>query len=122
MAQSEDTTGSITEADAPKEDSVSSKPREEPQRLSSARQIASVDPDDQEFSWQDFFRGDLPKKLAILLGLIAFSRVGVYIRLPGVDVDAFAQSMQSGGLLGYVDTLSGGSISRVGFFSLGNDR
>ena len=122
MAQSEETTGSTTEADAPKEESVSSQPRKEPQRISSARQIASVDPDDQDFRWQDFFRGDLPKKLAILLGLIAFSRLGVYIRLPGVDVDAFAQKMQSGGLLGYVDTLSGGSISRVGFFSLGSGR
>ena len=51
--------------------------------------------------------------------LIAFSRVGVYIRLPGVDVDAFSQHMQGGGLLSYIDALSGGSVSRVGIFSLG---
>ena len=50
---------------------------------------------------------------------IAFSRLGVYIRLPGVDVDRFAESMQGGGLLSYIDALSGGSISRVGIFSLG---
>ncbi len=50
-----------------------------------------------------------------------FSRVGVYIRVPGVDVDRFADSMRSGGggLLGYIDQLSGGSISKVGLFSLG---
>lgn len=66
-----------------------------------------------------FFSGDLPKNTAILLALLVFSRLGVYIRLPGVDVDAFAASMQGGGLLGYIDTLSGGSISRVGVFSLG---
>lgn len=49
-----------------------------------------------------------------------FSRVGVYERLPGVDVDRFAESMQSGGgLMGYIDALSGGSISKVGVFSLG---
>ena len=50
---------------------------------------------------------------------MAFSRLGVYIRLPGVDVAKFEQSMQGGGLLGYIDALSGGSISKVGVFSLG---
>ena len=48
-----------------------------------------------------------------------FSRLGVYIPLPGVDVAAFADSVKTEGLLGYIDTLSGGSISRVGIFSLG---
>ena len=52
--------------------------------------------------------------------LVLFSRLGVYLPLPGVDVKAFQESVQSGGgLLGYIDTLSGGSISRVGVFSLG---
>lgn len=55
----------------------------------------------------------------MLAGLIAVSRLGVYIRLPGVDVDGFAGMMQNSGLLGYVDALSGGSISKVGLFSLG---
>lgn len=37
-----------------------------------------------------------------------FSRVGVYLRLPGVDVERFAEAMgQGGGILGYIDTLSG---------------
>lgn len=67
----------------------------------------------------DFLNGDLPKKLALLLGLLVFSRLGVYIRVPGVDVDRFAEAMSSSGLLGYIDTLSGGSISKVGLFSLG---
>lgn len=74
---------------------------------------------DEGFNWNDFTRSDLPQKLGVLLGLIALSRVGVYIRLPGVDVDGFAAMMQNSGLLGYVDTLSGGSISKVGLFSLG---
>lgn len=67
----------------------------------------------------DFFSSDLPKKVGILLALIVFSRVGVYVRLPGVDVDKFADAMSGSGLLGYIDTLSGGSISKVGLFSLG---
>lgn len=67
----------------------------------------------------DFWSGQLPKRLALLLGLIVLSRIGVYIRLPGVDVDKFAEAMSGSGLLGYIDTLSGGSISKVGLFSLG---
>jgi SecY len=58
----------------------------------------------------------------VVQGLIAFSRLGVYLRLPGVDVDRFAESMRGGGLLGYIDALSGGSISKVGVFSLGGHR
>ena len=53
--------------------------------------------------------------------LIVFSRVGVYMRLPGVDIEKFSETVQSGGILGYIDALSGGSISRVGIFSLGED-
>lgn len=34
-------------------------------------------------------------------------------------MEKFEQSMQGGGLLGYIDALSGGSISKVGVFSLG---
>ena len=48
-----------------------------------------------------------------------FSRLGVYMRVPGVDAERFAEAVQSQGILGYIDTLSGGSISRVGIFSLG---
>ncbi len=39
--------------------------------------------------------------------------------LPGVDVLRFQEAVQSSGVLGYVDTLSGGSISKLGIFSLG---
>lgn len=75
--------------------------------------------EDDNFSWDEFIKSDLPKKLGGLLALIALSRVGVYIRLPGVDVDAFSDSLTNSGLMGYLDTLSGGSISKVGLFSLG---
>jgi protein transport protein SEC61 subunit alpha len=75
--------------------------------------------DEEGFSWSEFWSSDLPGKLAVLFGLIVLSRVGVYIRLPGVDVEAFAATASGNGLLGYVDALSGGSISKVGLFSLG---
>ncbi|PNW72115.1 hypothetical protein CHLRE_16g681900v5 [Chlamydomonas reinhardtii] len=86
---------------------------------SKPRAASSLGTDGDDFSWQEFFNSDLPKKLGGLLALLLLSRVGVYIRLPGVDVDAFAESLTNSGLLGYIDTLSGGSISKVGLFSLG---
>ena len=46
-------------------------------------------------------------------------RVGVYVRLPGVDVESFSATLQNSGLMSYFDSLSGGSISKVGIFSLG---
>lgn len=58
-----------------------------------------------EFSWQEFLTSDLPGKLGIMIGLIALSRVGVYIRLPGVDVDAFAATMANSGVMGYAQRL-----------------
>jgi hypothetical protein len=39
-----------------------------------------------------------------------FSRLGVYLRLPGVDVERFSEAMQGSGLLGYIDTLSGAEV------------
>eukprot|EP00667_Euglena_gracilis_P004823 EG_transcript_4847 len=67
----------------------------------------------------DFFGGDLPKKFLVLLSLLALSRLGVYVPLPGVDIQSFGEAVKSSGMLGYVDTLSGGSISKLGIFSLG---
>ncbi|KAL4427972.1 hypothetical protein ABPG75_002061 [Micractinium tetrahymenae] len=83
------------------------------------QRLGGVSGDEQGGSFGDFIGGDLPKKLALLVGLIVFSRLGVYLRLPGVDVERFSEAMQGSGILGYIDTLSGGSISKVGVFSLG---
>eukprot|EP00798_Chlamydomonas_sp_ICE-L_P023324 gene23324-30566_t len=84
-----------------------------------SRTSSSLSSSEEEFNWNDFMKGDLPKKLGALVALILLSRVGVYIRIPGVDVDAFAETIANSGVMGYVDTLSGGSISKVGIFSLG---
>lgn len=53
------------------------------------------------------------------VGLVAVSRIGVYDRLPGVDVEKFSAAVSGSGLLGYIDNITGGSISNVGVFSLG---
>jgi len=80
---------------------------------------SSMSMDEQNANWGNFFNGDLPGKVGTVLLLLALSRVGVYIPIDGVDRAAFAESMSQGGLLSYVDTLSGGSISKLGIFSLG---
>ena len=74
--------------------------------------------DDGNFG--DFFSGDLPQKVATILALLVVSRIGAYIPISGVDRTAFAESLSNtGGVMSYVDTLTGGSISKLGIFSLG---
>ena len=61
----------------------------------------------------------LLKKVGTLIALVTVARLGVFDRLPGVDVARFSESVASNGILGYVDNITGGSISNVGVFSLG---
>eukprot|EP00270_Netrium_digitus_P013538 TRINITY_DN4508_c0_g2_i1.p1 TRINITY_DN4508_c0_g2~~TRINITY_DN4508_c0_g2_i1.p1 ORF type:complete len:524 (-),score=103.75 TRINITY_DN4508_c0_g2_i1:59-1630(-) len=75
--------------------------------------------EDSKIDFGDFFKGELPKKFLILLGLLALSRVGIYIPLWGVNRDAFQSQLGEGTLLATLDSLSGGGIGRLGLFSLG---
>lgn len=75
--------------------------------------------EDSSISLDDFLKGDLPRKFLQLLGLLALSRVGIYLPLWGVDISAFQQQLSEGSLLATLDTLSGGGIGRLGLFSLG---
>eukprot|EP00850_Spirogloea_muscicola_P001462 SM000005S17259 [mRNA] locus=s5:992504:995617:- [translate_table: standard] len=75
--------------------------------------------EDSSIDFGDFFQGNLPKKFIQILALLALSRVGIYIPIPGVNLEAFSSSLGEGTLLGTLDTLSGGGIGRVGIFSLG---
>eukprot|EP00435_Cladocopium_sp_Y103_P041104 s1346_g11.t1 len=85
-------------------------------------------------------KGDLPKRIAIVIILLALARVGFYIPLYGFDVDAteelssekrpstgghisalqeyFGRQASQGGL-GFVDQLFGGGLGRVSLFALG---
>lgn len=87
-------------------------------RRSSVNASSSGKPS-EEADWGKFFQGKLPGKIATVLLLLAVSRIGVYIPIDGVDRAAFAESLGSNGMLSYVDQLSGGSISKLGIFSLG---
>src|SRR6201987_4029713 len=54
-----------------------------------------------------------------LLAMIVY-RLGCYIPIPGIDINAFAQAFQgqSKGILGMFNMFSGGSVQRMAIFSL----
>ena len=66
---------------------------------------------------------ELTKKLLITLGILIVYRLGARIPAIGVNIDLvkqfLAQSKQFGGLLGYLDMISGGSLSQSTIFALG---
>lgn len=68
------------------------------------------------------FKGDLPIRIATVIGLLACARIGFYIPLYGFDADAVGEYFSrqaSTGSLGFIDQLFGGGLGRVSLFSLG---
>lgn len=91
-------------------------------KLQATGRSSAASIEDKSLGPGDFFGGELPKKYLSLLGLLALSRIGIYIPLWGVNREAFSNSLGEGGegsLLSTLDTLSGGGIGRLGLFSLG---
>jgi preprotein translocase subunit SecY len=64
---------------------------------------------------------DLRRRVFLTLGAMAVFRVGAFIPLPGVDVDALKALIdaQSGGPLGFLNAFTGGALGRFALFSLG---
>ncbi len=63
---------------------------------------------------------ELIKRGAFTLGALLIYWIGVHIPLPGIDVAAWTAvfDMQSGGMLGQANALSGGALRRLGILSL----
>jgi preprotein translocase subunit SecY len=74
-------------------------------------------------SFLNVFRvGELRKKIAFTLVIIALYRFGSYIPSPGVDVNqlaAFKQRANEGGVLGMLQLFSGGALTQMAIFALG---
>ena len=73
-------------------------------------------------SFRNIFRiKDLRNRVLFMFALLAVYRVGCYIPTPGVDPVALEEFMKqtAGTILGFVNTFTGGSLSRVAVFSLG---
>lgn len=63
-------------------------------------------------------------RVLVTIGLLLLARIGIAIPLPGIDRAAFSAALQDssglgGGVLGLVDTFSGGGLSALGIFALG---
>jgi preprotein translocase subunit SecY len=65
---------------------------------------------------------DLRRKILFTLAMLAISRVGTFISVPGIDTSALKSLFASGGgnsLLGFVDLFSGGALTNFSIFSMG---
>jgi preprotein translocase subunit SecY len=69
-----------------------------------------------------FSVADIRKKLAFTAAILALYRLGAYIPAPGVDVEAVKEienNFSGSGILSFLNTFSGGSLSRLSLFALG---
>lgn len=68
---------------------------------------------------------ELRKKVGITLGLLVLARIGVFIPIPGVDLAAIQQLLETssgdimGRITGLLDMFSGGGLSKASIFALG---
>lgn len=72
------------------------------------------------FLWKSY---DIRRKLLITLALLALYRIAANVPAPGVDAEAlkaFSQSASAaGGFLGFLDMLSGGTVSNFSILAMG---
>jgi preprotein translocase subunit SecY len=69
-----------------------------------------------------FSVADIRKKLAFTAAMLLLYRLGAYIPAPGVDLEAVkevSKNFGGAGVLGFLNTFSGGSLSRLSLFALG---
>ncbi|MBW4550340.1 MAG: preprotein translocase subunit SecY [Aphanocapsa sp. GSE-SYN-MK-11-07L] len=58
-------------------------------------------------------------RLLVTIGLLVLIRLGIYLPIPGIDRQVFAQSIANNPVIGFLDIFSGGGISTLGIFALG---
>jgi preprotein translocase subunit SecY len=69
-----------------------------------------------------FSVAEIRKKLAFTAAMLLLYRLGAYIPAPGVDLNAVKElqnNFAGGNILGFLNTFSGGSLSRLSLFALG---
>jgi preprotein translocase subunit SecY len=64
---------------------------------------------------------ELKKRIWFTLGALLVYRLGTYIPLPGINLEALAQAFeqQSQGILGMFNMFAGGAVKRMAIFALG---
>jgi preprotein translocase subunit SecY len=80
-------------------------------------------PEKKQSAWRFLWRSeDIRKKLLITLGILILFRIAANVPAPGVDREALAaffQTQASGGFLGFLNLLSGGTIQNFSLLSMG---
>ena len=63
---------------------------------------------------------ELKKRLLFTMGALIVYRLGTFVPLPGIDMEAFSQGFQSqsGGILGSLNLFAGGAVERMAIFAL----
>nr|YP_010835341.1 SecY-type transporter protein [Cryptomonas gyropyrenoidosa]WFQ83016.1 SecY-type transporter protein [Cryptomonas gyropyrenoidosa] len=62
---------------------------------------------------------DIVRKSSITLFLLIFSRFGTFIPLPGIDHEAFYQTISNNPIVNFLNIFSGGGFASIGVFALG---
>lgn len=62
---------------------------------------------------------DIQTRLSLTIGLLILSRFGTFVPIPGVDHDAFYQSIVSNPIVNFLNVFSGGGFASIGIFALG---
>ncbi|WMX14806.1 MULTISPECIES: preprotein translocase subunit SecY [unclassified Aureispira] len=64
---------------------------------------------------------ELRNRILLTVGFLAVYRFGSFVILPGIDAEALANAVgtNSGGLIGLLDTFTGGSFFKAAVFALG---
>ena len=59
------------------------------------------------------------ERIGMTLLLLVLSRLGTFIPIPGVDHDAFYQSISTNPIVSFLNVFSGGGFASIGIFALG---
>ena len=81
-------------------------------------------PEKKQSAWRFLWRSeDIRRKLLITLGILILFRIAANIPVPGVDREALQAFFQAqggqGGFIGFLNLLSGGTISNFSLLSMG---
>ena len=62
---------------------------------------------------------EIKDRILITLSLLILSRMGTFIPVPGVDHDAFYESISNNPIVSFLNIFSGGGFASIGLFALG---
>lgn len=77
-------------------------------------------PTAQETFMQMAQAAGLRGRLLVTIGMLILARLGVFLPIPGINREQFAQAVQNNGaIFGVLDIFTGGGLSTLGIFALG---